>query len=83
MVQNYTEPNMNRTQARQRFKELTGLKPTRKNAHKAIWSRKGYVADWLQFALEHTENNVNIFDGRTAAYWTSLTKYIETLQEGK
>jgi hypothetical protein len=74
-------PKMNIKQAKARFTELTGLDATKKNVHKAIWSREGYVADWLSFAQGYTNDNVDIFDARTVTYWTSLNAYLKVLQE--
>jgi hypothetical protein len=72
---------MNIKQAKARFTELTGLPAAKKNAHKAIWAERGYIADWFSFAQGYTNDNVDIFDARTVTYWTSLNAYLKCLKE--
>lgn len=71
---------MNIKQAKLRFTELTGYKATKGNVNKAIWAKKGYVADWYAFNDGYNDGKIVTYDSRTAIYWKSLVKFLKALE---
>jgi hypothetical protein len=72
---------MNIKQAKLRFTELTGLPAVRNSVYCATWSQRGYVGDWINYAIKEGYANKACSDARSANFWVSLVLYLESVQE--
>lgn len=72
---------MNRTQAKARFTELTGLPAKKRYVSTGIWKLKGYANWHRSFALGYSKGDKTVLDSRTELYWVALVSFLEELKE--
>lgn len=72
---------MNIKQAKARFTELTGLPAKKRYVYTAVWKHKGYVAWFISYALERSNNDHEILDSRNTKYWVALVDFLNMLEE--
>ncbi len=72
---------MNRTQAKARFTQLTGLPAKRKAVVPGILKLRGYHSWFVVFGEGYNKNNPKRRDYRTTDFWVTLVEFLEALQE--
>ena len=72
---------MNKTEAKRRFTELTGLPATRDNFMRAICQQGGSPRQWVKFRWQMHNGNAPKRDYRCTHTWINIVAYLEILQE--